>query len=230
MDSTWCSRTSRGPSSLRCTTPSIRRAGFWRARRPLRIASTEPVTVEQAAAAAWALPRGPLHAQLPHRPLGRRVDADAGDRCIPARACWRAAAASPATRRIRGLPSRPATPTRTTAKCGLARWAGAAPGASPSSRTSWTTVRVTGGFNPFDFGYVLQSGREAGDAGFLWRLCRTMAWAAHRGCCTATSCEHILPRTAGHGRAAAAQAAAGHLQLLGGDRIQRERGRADGAR
>ena len=31
-------------------------------------------------------------------------------------------------------------------------------------------VRVTGGFNPFDFGYVLHPGEIARDADFLWRL------------------------------------------------------------
>ena len=34
----------------------------------------QPVTVEQAAAAAWALPPGALHAELPDRPLGGRVE------------------------------------------------------------------------------------------------------------------------------------------------------------
>ena len=47
--------------------------------------------MEQAAAAAWALPRRPIHAELPDRPLGRRVDSEPG-----AGASWGACDREPA--------------------------------------------------------------------------------------------------------------------------------------
>ena len=53
-----------------------------------------------------------------------------------------------------------ASRTKNTATSGSAHSRGAAPGASPSSRTNSTPVRVTGGYNPFDFGYVLAPGEK----------------------------------------------------------------------
>ena len=78
-------------------------------------------------------------------------------------------------------------------------------------------VRVTGGFNPFDFGYVLKPG-EAGDAGLLWRLLRIMDWAELRGCCITTRSPMYFRTRAGKANRCA-ETAAGDLQLVGGDRI-----------
>ena len=81
--------------------------------------------------------------------------------CKPERTSSRAAAAAHRTRRIRGLPSTGLTkPRRRTDRCGLERWAGAAAGASRWSKRRCSQLRVTGGFNPFDFGYRLKPGEQ----------------------------------------------------------------------
>ena len=80
-------------------------------------------------------------------------------------------------------------------------------------------VRVTGGFNPFDFGYELQPGQNAGDAGVLWRVQRAWAWRGFAAVASLRDCAH--PSASGRrGRECRSQTAAGDLQLVGGDGIQ----------
>ena len=131
-----------------------------------------PFTIEQAAAATWNLPRGTDYRL---RYLTGRWAAE-----------WkRAAAADPSrqdgarepprhdrrSRTIRGLPS---TTAATTIRRHGEVWFGAL-GWSGSWRITveqdqLEQVRVTGGFNPFDFGYRLAARRAARDAVLLWRL------------------------------------------------------------
>jgi alpha-galactosidase len=80
-------------------------------------------------------------------------------------------------------------------------------------------VRVTGGFNPFDFGYVTAPRRAAGDAGLLRRLFGDHGLGGASRLLHRFELERILPHWDG-APPTAAQAAAGDLQLVGGDRIQ----------
>ena len=64
-------------------------------------------------------------------------------------------------------------------------------------------VRVTGGFNPFDFGYVLKPGRVAGVAGVSMAGIARMGSAGHRGLLHHFEIAHILPHRVGEGDTAA---------------------------
>ena len=102
---------------------------------------------------------GKVHAQLPHRPLGRRVESDPG-------------ALAPGERVIesrRGSTGHQANPWFALQQGGADEehgevWFGALAWSGSwrftIERDQLDAVRVTGGFNPFDFGYVLHAGEK----------------------------------------------------------------------
>ena len=73
------------------------------------------------------------------------------------------------------------------ARCGSARSAWSGSWRITVEQDQLDAVRVTGGFNPFDFGYVLQPGEKLETPVFYGGYSRTMASAAPRGCCIASS-------------------------------------------
>ena len=154
----------------------------------------ETVTVEQAAAAAWALP--PAHYTLNYL-TGRwagewnltQEDLHPGARVIESRRGstghqanpWFAIQAGPANEEHGGV------------------WFGAL-GWSGSWRITveqdqLDTVRVTGGFNPFDFGYVLHAGQSLESPIFYGGYSANGLGGASR-LLHRYELEHILPRTA----------------------------------
>ena len=154
----------------------------------------ETVTVEQAAAAAWSLP--PAHYTLNYL-TGRwagewnltQEDLHPGARVIESRRGstghqanpWFAIQAGPANEEHGGV------------------WFGAL-GWSGSWRITveqdqLDTVRVTGGFNPFDFGYVLHAGQSLESPIFYGGYSANGLGGASR-LLHRYELEHILPRTA----------------------------------
>ena len=117
--------------------------------------------IEQAAAASWNLPRG---ADYRLRYLTGRW---AGEWTLTAgalareRRCSRAGAErrAPEQSVVRDRARRDRR-MRIRARYGSARWRGAGRGRSRWSRISACRMRVTGGFNPFDFGYRLKPGEK----------------------------------------------------------------------
>ena len=148
---------------------------------------------------------------------GRTRRRSSASRSSPARRSSRAGAARPATRPTPSSRStRTAAPTRSTGGSGSARWRGAGNWKLVVERTPENLVRVTGGFNDFDFGYRLAPGERLETPRFyggftgggFGEASRLLAPAAGRG-------DPAGPRP----RAAAPRA----LQLLGGDVLRRRR-------
>ncbi len=108
--------------------------------------------------------------------------------------CSKAAAAARVTRTIPGSPSAAATQWNEEhgdVWFGALAWSG-----------SWSIrvdedilgqVRVTGGYNPFDFAYRLEAGRVAGHPGVLCRLHAATVSARRRASCTASSATASSP-------------------------------------
>ena len=142
-----------------------------------------------------------LHAELPDRPLGRRMGAQPGDDSPRRPRDREPARHPPATRPIPGSPSRRAIPMRTTGEVwfGALAWSGS--WRITVEQDQLDAVRVTGGFNPFDFGYVLQARRDARDPGVLRRLFRITGWAARRGCCIISKSTTFFPAARARTRA-----------------------------
>ena len=136
-----------------------------------------PVTVEQAAAAAWALP--PAHYTLNYL-TGRW----AGEWTLTQETVHPGARVIESRRGSTGHQANPwfaiqagdADENHGEVWFGALAWSGS--WRITVEQDQLDAVRVTGGFNPFDFGYVLHAGREAGDAGLLRRLFG--AWAGRR--------------------------------------------------
>ena len=176
----------------------------------------DPLTIKQAAAAAWTLPRGTDYtlSYLTGR-WGSRVPVAARDPSAPASACLRAAAAPPAIRTIPGSPSAVANRRRQTGDVwfGALAWSGS--WRITVEQTQLQQIRVTGGYNPFDFGYRLAPGEKLATPVFYARLHARTAWAKPPASCIALSWPRSLPQ------AAAPQAPPRPLQLLGSDRDER---------
>ena len=187
----------------------------------------DPVTIEQAAAAAWALPAG-------HYTLNYLTGRWAGEwtlnqePLLPARASSKAAAAPPAIRPTPGSPFRPATPDEDHGEVwfGALAWSGS--WRITIEQDQLDAVRVTGGFNPFDFGYVLHPGESLETPIFYGGYCAHGLGGASR-LLHHFELAHILPHRSEHGEQRRPQAAPRHLQLLGSHRIQRQRSRPDRA-
>ena len=188
---------------------------------------TDAATVEQAAAAAWTLPAG-------HYTLNYLTGRWAGEWNLTQEPVHPGARVLESRRGSTGHQANPwfaiqagdADENHGEVWFGALAWSGS--WRITIEQDQLETVRVTGGYNPFDFGYVLHSGERLETPIFYG------GYAAH-GLGEASrllhrfELEHILPRTAATAESAAAQAEAGDLQLVGGYRIQCERGRADGA-
>jgi len=135
----------------------------------------EPVTVEQAAAAAWALPAG-------HYTLNYLTGRWAGEWNLNQEPVLHGARVIESRRGSTG----PAPPTRITAMSGLALWAGAGRGASRSSRTSWMQCELRAAS-------ILSILATCSSPARNWRhrssmvVMRPMVSAAHRDSCTASS-------------------------------------------
>ena len=136
---------------------------------------------------------GALHAELSDRALGRRVDADAG-----AAAPGRARDREPA--RIDGPPGESVVcdpggrqPDENAGEVwfGALAWSGS--WRITVEQDQLDAVRVTGGFNPFDFGYVLQPGQKLETPVFYGGYQRARAWAALRGLLHQFEIAHVLP-------------------------------------
>ena len=138
--------------------------------------------------------------QLSDRALGGRDATHARAGSSPARRCWRAGAATPATRPIHGSPSmRRAPPTRSTAGSGsaLLGWSG-----------NWKIHRGADGqpagarhrrLQRFRFRLSAEARRDAGNAAPSTAASPTAASAKARAFCTASSAREILPdRAAPH--------------------------------
>jgi hypothetical protein len=122
----------------RCITRWTRRAGFWRARRPSRTAAS-------AAGDRGAGCRRGVGAAAGHYTLNYLTGRWAGEWNLTQEPVHPGARVIESRRGSTGAPGQSVVrhsgrrrPDEDTARCGLARWAGAARGASPSSRTSWT--------------------------------------------------------------------------------------------
>ena len=144
----------------------------------------QPVTLEQVAAAAWALPQGHYTLELPDRPLGRRMESDARD--------------SASRRSGDREPARLDRPPGQSVVCAAGRRIERESRRSLVRRAGLERLlahdRRTGPVGRSAGDRRLQSLRlrlraaprpNAGDAGLLWRLCERTGWAALRGCCTA---------------------------------------------
>ena len=88
------------------------------------------------------------------------MELDPGDRFIRANAFWRAGAAQRVTRQIHGSRFRPAKPNEDQGEVwfGALAWSGS--WRFTVEQDQLDAIRVTGGFNPFDFGYVLHPGQS----------------------------------------------------------------------
>ena len=186
---------------------------------------TEAVTVEQAAAAAWSLPAGQYTLNyLTGRWAGEwtlnQEPVLAGARVIESRRGSTGHQANPWF----ALQAGEANEDHGEVWFGALAWSGS--WRITVEQDQLDAVRVTGGFNPFDFGYVLKPGAELETPVFYGGYSAHGLGGASR-LLHHFELEHILP----HKRDGAgdAEAAAGDLQLLGSDGIQGERGRADGA-
>ncbi len=141
------------------------------------------VTVEQAAAAAWALPAG-------HYTLNYLTGRWAGEWTLTQEPIQPGARVIESRRGSTGHQANPWFAIQAGAPdedhgdvwFGALGWSGS--WRITVEQDQLDAVRVTGGFNPFDFGYVLKARRKAGDAGVLWRLLG--AWAG-RGFAAAAS-------------------------------------------
>ncbi len=111
------------------------------------------------------------------------------------------------------------TPTRSTAECGLARWAGAATGRFSVEQTPHQQVRVTGGYNTFDFAYPCSPASSS-------KRRHSTADSRDRGFGEASRLLHRFHARIHPSRRPLRQAPARALQLLGSHRVQRRRTRA----
>ena len=186
-----------------------------------------PVTVEQAAAAAWALPAA-------HYTLNYLTGRWAGEWTLTQEAVH------PGERVIesrRGSTGHQANPwfalqgeggdeNHGDVWFGALAWSGS--WRITVEQDQLDAVRVTGGFNPFDFGYVLHPGERLETPVFYGGYSAHGLGGASR-LLHRFELRHILPlEVSGPQAPAAAQGAACGLQLLGGYRLRCERGRADG--
>jgi len=155
---------------------------------------TEPVTIEQAAAAAWALP--PAHYTLNYL-TGRW----AGEWTLTQEPVYPGARVIESRRGTTGHQANPwfAIQAGDANEEGGEVWFGAL-GWSGSWRITveqdqLDQVRVTGGFNPFDFGYVLHTGQALETPVFYGGYSASGLGGASR-LLHRYELEHILPRTA----------------------------------
>ncbi len=203
-------------SSSRCTTPSTRTAEFWRDRQRSRIAEAQPVTIEQAAAAAWALP--PAHYTLNYL-TGRW----AGEWTLTQEALHPGARVLESRRGTTGHQANPwfaiqaGAPNEDDGEVwfGALAWSGS--WRITVEQDQLDAVRVTGGFNPFDFGYVLHPSQSLETPVFYG------GYSAHGLGGASRLLHHFENRTdpatpCRHRPACRAEAAPRHLQLVGSDR------------
>ncbi len=119
----------------------------------------EPVTIEQAAAAAWSLPAGPYTLDyLTGRWAGEwTLNQEAiqhGERVLESRRGSTSHQANPWF----AIQSGPSSEEHGSVWFGALGWSGS--WRITVERDQLDAVRVTGGFNPFDFGYVLHPGQS----------------------------------------------------------------------
>ena len=134
----------------------------------------QPVTMEQAAAAAWALPAG-------HYTLNYLTGRWAGEWTLnqeklhPGARVIESRRGSTGHRPIRGSRFRRAKPDENHGEVwfGALAWSGS--WRITVEQDQLDAVRVTGGFNPFDFGYVLHPGEQLETPVFYGGYSR--AWA-----------------------------------------------------
>ena len=136
----------------------------------------QPITIEQAAAAAWALPSAHYTlnyltgrwagewtlTQEPLHPGERVIESRRGSTGHQANP-WFAIQAGDTPMRIHGE-----------VWFGALAWSGS--WRITVEQDQLDAVRVTGGFNPFDFGYVLQPGQSLETPVFYGGYSRTWAW------------------------------------------------------
>lgn len=129
----------------------------------------EPVTIEQAAAAAWALPAG-------HYSLDYLTGRWAGEWTLTQETIHPGARVIESRRGSTGHQANPwfaiqaGEPNEEHGEVwfGALGWSGS--WRITVEQDQLDAVRVTGGFNPFDFGYVLKPGEKLEDSNVLWRL------------------------------------------------------------
>ncbi len=136
--------------------------------------------------------RLPAHATSPA--AGRPKRSSTASPSTKARRCWRAARATPATTSTRGSPSTQATPPRRHGRVwfGALGWSGN--WRIAVEQTAYRQVRVTGGFNTFDFSYPLAARREPRNAALLRRLLAVDGFGgASRAACIVSSASRFFP-------------------------------------
>ena len=185
---------------------------------------TEPVTLEQVAAASWALPQG-------HYTLNYLTGRWAGEWTLNQEPVLPGARVIESRRGSTGHQANPWFALQAGASnedhgdvwFGALAWSGS--WRMTVEQDQLDQVRVTGGFNPFDFGYVLHPGQTLETPVFYGgysaqRPGRSLADVAPLRACPCAAAD------SGNRNAGRAQAAPGDLQLLGSDRDERQRGRA----
>jgi alpha-galactosidase len=155
---------------------------------------TEPVTIEQAAAAAWALPAGQYTLNyLTGRWAGEWTLTQEpilpGARVIESRRGSTGHQANPWFAIQAGAPNE----EHGEVWFGALGWSGS--WRITVEQDQLDAVRVTGGFNPFDFGYVLKPGEKLETPTFYGGYSRDGLGGASR-ILHRYEIEHILPRTA----------------------------------
>ena len=154
----------------------------------------EPVTIEQAAAAAWALPAGPYTLNyLTGRWAGEwtlnQEPIQHGERVIESRRGSTSHQANPWFAIQAGAPNE----EHGEVWFGALGWSGS--WRITVERDQLDEVRVTGGFNPFDFGYVLHPGQSLETPIFYGGYSAHGLGGASREL-HIYELKHILPRTA----------------------------------
>lgn len=155
---------------------------------------TEPVTIEQAAAAAWALPAGPYTLNyLTGRWAGEwtlnQETIQHGERVIESRRGSTSHQANPWFAIQAGAPNE----EHGEVWFGALGWSGS--WRITVERDQLDAVRVTGGFNPFDFGYLLHPGKSLETPIFYGGYSAHGLGGASRDL-HVYELKHILPRTA----------------------------------
>jgi alpha-galactosidase len=155
---------------------------------------TEPVTIEQAAAAAWALPAGKYTLNyLTGRWAGEwtlnQEPLEHGERVMESRRGSTSHQANPWFAIQAGAPDE----EHGEVWFGALGWSGS--WRITVERDQLDAIRVTGGFNPFDFGYVLHSGQSLETPIFYGGYSAHGLGGASR-VLHSYELKHILPRTA----------------------------------
>ena len=190
----------------------------------IRNGTKEPVLIEQAAAATWNLPRGTDYTlrYLTGRWAGEwNLQEEAirpGQRVLESRRGSTGHQNNPWFAIERGAGT---DEDSGDVWFGALAWSGS--WRITVEQDQLQQVRVTGGFNPFDFGYKLMPGKTLETPVFYGGY-------SHEGIGGASRLMHRFELDEHSAAGTAPQAAARALQLVGGNRIQRDRGGAGGAR